>query len=438
MTVQSPAPDIDFRNMLLDILVAAAGHWAKGENVDLAAMTAVRHQAILINHRSYMREIPAYAQIAHERGLADETIDNVGVIANELMFPTDLFKSYDPNSLLTADFSAMNRWIRTIFHRPPNIAVDGLQTVADWRARLRDDSVYLSYSSGTSGHLSFVPRDKLAWTALVRNGSYASHPDWSGERGDYDCLILGPRGSGMGMQAVATGLARAAVRAHYLFDVELNADVLLAMHISREGQRFRAATTAGRDEAIARCIRFLRESRDLDRRVLVFGPPYEVAVLCARIVAENESICLPGNSIVTTGGGWKTAAPIAREELVDNVQTALGIRRDRVIDVYSTTECNCACLGCGAGRYHIPPLIEPLVVDDLMIPIPGHDVFGTIGFLDPFAVSYPGFLITGDEGRLVYGRCDCGLDGWAILGEVRRRPNQEVKGCAGVLASALT
>jgi len=86
-------------------------------------------------------------------------------------------------------------------------------------------------------------------------------------------------------------------------------------------------------------------------------------------------------------------------------------------------------------RFHVPPLLEPLVFDESLMPLSGNDLKGIFGFLDPFALSYPGFLITGDQVELVYGDCPCGRKGYALKGEIRRAPGKEVKGCGGIMAS---
>src|SRR4029079_13526304 len=45
----------------------------------------------------------------------------------------------------------------------------GLATMDEWRAALGERGVQAVYSSGTSGNLSFVPRDDYSW-ALFREG----------------------------------------------------------------------------------------------------------------------------------------------------------------------------------------------------------------------------------------------------------------------------
>ena len=64
----------------------------------------------------------------------------------------------------------------------------------------------------------------------------------------------------------------------------------------------------------------------------------------------------------------------------------------------------------------------------------GGDITGAFGFLDPLAISYPGFIISGDRVHLVHGACGCGLAGPAIT-EIGRMPGSEVKGCGGIMGS---
>ena len=99
-------------------------------------------------------------------------------------------------------------------------------------------------------------------------------------------------------------------------------------------------------------------------------------------------------------------------------------------------ELNTPLMRCGDGRYHVPPILEPWLFDDTLLPLPpGADVTGTFGFMDPTATSFPAFVVTGDEVRLVRERCPCGLVGPALLGEVRRSPGNDVRGCGGILAT---
>ena len=146
---------------------------------------------------------------------------------------------------------------------------------------------------------------------------------------------------------------------------------------------------------------------------------------------------MPEGSILLFGGGWKTfeGEKMGKAELLQVIEAAFGLKGDSAIEGYSMIEMNTMMTCCSEARFHIPPLIEPIVLDEDLLPKPGAGHRGIFGFLDPFALSYPGFLISGDEINLWHGECSCGRKGYAIDGEIQRVAGKEVKGCGGVMAS---
>ena len=125
---------------------------------------------------------------------------------------------------------------------------------------------------------------------------------------------------------------------------------------------------------------------------------------------------------------------IERNELVQMITDAFNVPSELIIEGYSMTEINGILAMCENGRFHLPPIIEPVILDEELVPQQGEDLKGAFGFLDPFAISYPGFIISGDNVRLQDGKCDCGMYGPGLT-EVGRAPGREVKGCGGIMAS---
>jgi hypothetical protein len=154
------------------------------------------------------------------------------------------------------------------------------------------------------------------------------------------------------------------------------------------------------------------------------------------MVGNHKKLALKKGSLVLLGGGWKSFAgeAISREALVEMITKCLGVPPQMILEGYSMTEINMLMLRCECGRFHIPPIIEPVVFDEELNPLEGKDIKGAFGFLDPLGVSYPGFIISGDYVRMIDGECDCGLVGPAIL-EIGRLPGSEVKGCGGIMGS---
>lgn len=418
MCAQSP----DDFEATLDMLRGAAARWAEGEAVEETA-AIFRRAALLHNHAHYVERIPAYRELASQRDL--DRGATIADITSELMFTTSLFKSYDRRWLETGDYDRLTAWLDRVYAGAAVVDLDRVSTVEEWRRALAARSVFVTCSSGTSGKLSFVPRDRATLEALGRNGwSYAhSVPAMTVvERGDFDCLVVGPRATGTGVQAASLGVSRAASRSHFVLDRNAGSD----------------HPTWPRDASYAAASEFLASSTSAGRPVVVFGTPPELYRACAWLVDEGRTLQLPDGSIAITGGGWKSATTAVDDErLSEHIERALGIATDHVIDTYSTAESSFFCLRCRAGRYHVPPFVEVVRLDDALTPVPGADGFGIIGFLDPFAFSYPGFLITGDVGFTTFGPCPCGLSGWAIEGRIERGEEFGEKGCAGV-TEALT
>jgi long-chain-fatty-acid---luciferin-component ligase len=150
----------------------------------------------------------------------------------------------------------------------------------------------------------------------------------------------------------------------------------------------------------------------------------------------SDPIQLHPTSILKIGGGWKAFGDVRlpRAELLERAERALGLRAGEALEGYGMSECNALCNRCQHDRFHIPPVLKPIIYDDALLPIepPGR---GRFGFSDPFASCYPGFVVSGDEVELTREPCACGRQGWSIVGEIRRAAGQEVKGCGGVMAS---
>ena len=82
----------------------------------------------------------------------------------------------------------------------------------------------------------------------------------------------------------------------------------------------------------------------------------------------------------------------------------------------------------------MPPITETVIFDEALEPLTGDDIYGGLGFLDPFAACYPGFIITGDNVRRRSGGCPCGMSGVTIT-DIGRATGREVKGCGGIMAA---
>jgi hypothetical protein len=452
-------------------LIKASRDWASGTGVDMDRVAAWRDEAAGLNHEHYFRTVPAYRKLAQEAG-CDETAD-MAAIERNLMFSADIFKSYEPAWLDDGDFAAMTRWLSGLFHRRIEADVSGVNTIDEWIECLGGDGVHVVYSSGTSGAFSFVPRDAADWglsrmaniaclapllarriggvltgrlmQSAIRFLSPEAFAQLAADRGlpNFDAAFLGFRSGRMGNQALIEELAPLFRRHYFLYDMEITGTALRCLRrgCRTEAERqlveaLQAETAARKEENYLRLAADLRQSTGEGRKVFMFGAPYQFRQLCEVMAANGRRLRLKKGSVAMFGGGWKafTGEAIGRGSLIELLTGALGLPPERVLEGYSMTEINALMLRCERGRFHIPPLIEPVVFDEELNPLEGADVTGAFGFLDPLAVSYPGFIISGDRISLTWQECGCGLAGPSVT-DIGRLPGSEVKGCGGIMGS---
>lgn len=453
-------------------LIKASRSWASGGKFNPLEAQELRHEAILLNHRHYMDSIPVYRRIAAEEGCGKDS--NVKLIKMKLMLSADIFKSYDQNWLDNSDYSSMNAWLSSIFHQTVNADMTGVKTIDGWIETLDRAGIYVTYSSGTSGAFSFVPRDRKEWELSRRAniaylapllahrmmGSNLSQHfmplairllpierlvEMTAKRAlsGYDAAFLGFKNGRMGNQALIQELVPLFESCYFLYDMDISGTALRSLRrgacTDEERQIVRALQDkiiGQRQENYLKLIDNLEKSSSKGQKIFIFGAPYQFKELCEILARINRQIILAEGSLAVIGGGWKsfTGEAIEYDALTNMLADTLHIRPDMILEGYSMTETSVLTLRCKYGRFHVPPLIEPVIFDDALNPLEGDDIKGAFGFMDTLATSHPGFIVSSDYVRMVNSDCECGLRGPAIL-EIGRLPGSEVKGCGGIMGS---
>jgi len=453
-------------------LIKALRSWALGRGFDPSEARNLRHKAILFNHRHYMDSISVYRRIAAEEGCGRDS--DVQTIKARLMLHADIFKSYDQNWLDNADYNKMNQWLSGIFHKAVNVDMTEVKTIDGWIEALDRAGIYVTYSSGTSGAFSFVPRDKEEWelsrmanmTYLapllahrLQGGNLSRHFVQSAFRLlpidrlvkitakkvllDYDAAFLGFKSGRMGNQALIQELAPLFNNCCFLYDMDISGTALRSLRRGARTDEERLIIKVLQDKIIgqrqenySKLIDNIEKSSAKGQNMLIFGAPYQFKELCELSAATNRKIMLKEGSLAVIGGGWKsfTGEAIGHDALIAMLSKTLHIQPDMILEGYSMTETSALTLCCKYGRFHIPPIIEPVIFNDALNPLEGDDLKGSFGFMDSLAGSHPGFIISDDYVHMVNSDCECGLHGPAIL-EIGRLPGSEVKGCGGIMGS---
>lgn len=419
-------------------------HWIQGAQLDPDRLRRLHERATVAAHAYYVESIPIYRKLASDLGMTD--CNDAQMIRAEMSSSDHLFKSYPQEWIDAGDFEAMTDWVGQIASNRPRPDLDGVKTLEQWLQAMHRAGWLLNYSSGTSGHLSFTPREELTERAHV----HFTVRQWTHMAGriplaldKFDGYFMVFEGGYQMISSQGHLLARQCASSSFMYPEPSNADLT---RLSVKGAKsdaetraladFRARTGGNMDAHCTRILDGMIASAKAGRPVLLYAPPFQLLDLCQRMEARGERIRRQPTAALLTGGGWKSFENqrIAREELLAYAEDRLGFQQHQMHEGYGQSECNAHFNRCAHGRFHVTPLALSMVLDANQDILPKGGV-GRYGFCDPFITAYPGFVISGDEVELIDEPCPCGLSGPAIVGEVRRAQGQEIKGCGGVMAA---
>lgn len=414
-------------------------------HIDEKTARESRFKAAQEAHQNYFDHVKVYHQTCRHLGI-NRDLANIKDLL-QLLSPDRIFKSYDYSWILNDDYARLTNWVSTIYHKPIDANCDGVRSLDKWIELMHSNGVKITYSTGTSGRFSFVPRDEITHRRFTESMMIGGN------------ILLGSRhlpiffmGFSKGYNTFIMGFNEGQKRystegeTHYLFDEFLSSDMLrirmgFTKGFKEELKRkltSRLAPTVYR-RAIAGMAR--RLSRYEGKDVCFGGAPFMMNDLADRVL-EDKPLHLGDRSFIGSGGGWKAAEEkrLDRPTFDKKMQEAFGIPPERSFDTYGMTEMNSTASECPEYRKkHFQPWLQPIILDENLDPLnrvgeeDGEVVEGRFAFLDLLADSYPGFIITGDKLKIDFGGCKCGRTGPVIIDEIHRMPAAEGRGCAGVM-----
>jgi hypothetical protein len=144
------------------------------------------------------------------------------------------------------------------------------------------------------------------------------------------------------------------------------------------------------------------------------------------------------DNTVYIGGGLKGATLPA--DYREYIYETFNLSPERVFQMYGMQEINSAMPRCRAGRYHVPPWLMCLPLDqagETLVPLNGDaEVEGRAAFFDLSLDGRWGGVISGDKISVRFGRCDCGLQGPSIRDDIARYsdlPGGDKISCSGTI-----
>ena len=470
-------------------MIKATQAWAMGNSFH--DISRERHEIALQNHREYFKNIPFY----QKHCLRNNATDDVGFeqILDHLMITDDYFKSYSQSLIDNKDFEKLSTWVNSIsFFDSPRHSDSELKTASgnesksepkndtkidsidDWFEQMASKGINVVFSSGTSGQMSFVPRDPQTWKIFLEL-PLLYMPLLAAQKGvfskikksvlllavkllspmttlrlirrvglrDYDGFFLGFKGGNQGIQLAGAELAKLTAKSEFLYPIKMTPQAVRAIIKKSEdpadvaaAEEFLKNTVWDKNQNYIRILSSIENSIERGQKILVFGTPYLILEICEHLRKNGKRLRPKHGSQVMFGGGWKSFSgeKVTEEVLKNMISEFLGISIQYVSEGYSMTEIQGMMVKCKYGRFHVPPFLEIVLFDESLKRKPSDSCSGTLGIIDPFAFSYPGFLITGDDVNISNKSCACGIKGVAIE-KVERTPGKEVKGCGGIMAS---
>ncbi len=390
-----------------------------------------KYKAIKYAFKHHYENNSFYRKFCKENNVSPDDIKSVKDFSKIPLVPDQFFKTYPSGR----EFAM---WLATVYTGElPSIVVKRNDDYDDIINKFNEAGLVISYSSGTSGRHTFIPRDKRTFYdaeyTIAKAVITMVYPFW--EYDSYGYLLMpNPFKTNVFAGKVCGSYFDAVKDVQVAMDRELKADIIqAAMKNNLKGRIIRYAMQRENKKMIDRIINWLRERYKNGDKISFIGAPFILYFVMEELEKNGEYFDFGENGAIVTGGGWKIFEDrrVSVEEFRKKVEKTLGIPPENCLDLYAMVEGNGFMIHCPEGHYlHVPSTYyHAMVVDEN-----GEEVAegekGRFAFLDGLAMSYPGFIISGDEVRM-YEECPtCDRPTPVLEPEVKRAAGSEMRGCA--------
>ncbi len=388
----------------------------------------------------------------------DESVTEVRALEDlvPLLFPHTVYKSYPAALVDQGRWPHLNRWLDSVSARRVDVDVAGVTDVDSWIDRLATEGHFVAASSGTSGKSSFLDKSEADLDAAQHAQLAALHESGVLPDNSWHVVSLGPGSTNVVGRRMRKVLFDRFARPDHVppFPTAPRAEghqaYLARLAASRRAMADGSATP---DEVVALEAEAVQRQEETERLLdyyvahvlarpgekFLFGT--KMAMAWRLVEAMRESGANPGdltgeNAINMAGGTKGVELPADHETQITEM---LNVDLSRFAMRYSMQEMNVGMPRCVAGRYHVPPDLMLIVLDEpgeSVAPISDGQAEGRAAFFDFTIEGRWGGTISGDRIRADFGGCSCGRDGPTVFGEIVRFSNQ-VDGdkitCAGTM-----
>lgn len=346
-----------------------------------------------------------------------------------LLFAHTTYKSYPESWMVQQKWDRLGRWLETVSSYPvAQVDGTGIKDIDDWLAGLEEEGTFVSCSSGTTGKCSMIAatmadrqfaKDNTAlafsWGTGVDPSSkfkvMATVPVPSSPRNkDVRAAISETFGDGDDYTFPDANMTIGQVSRMVALRRGIGDGTALPEELT-EFERISEGRQAEIDAGMQRTVEALIENRG--KKLLISGQFQLLFQMVELIRAQGygrESFN-PENAMFI-GGGLKGA--VLPEGYLDLILDTFNTPFEKLYQYYGMQEINTTMPRCKAKRYHIPPWLLPLVLDEhgeALVEPSGGEVEGRAGFFDLSLDGRWGSVISGDKVNVRFDRCDCGQGG---------------------------
>lgn len=402
-------------------------------------------EAVRINFARLRNRVPALKKLADRQG-----VDHIDRIEDVLpvCFDHRVLKNYPIQILENRDFAKLTQWLdKLTVHDLTKMDLSGLTTIEGWLERLEAFGMLVTYSSGTTGKLSFVPRsyDELGpWKFSFYNVNHACTgvDAWTEKlptlspvyRGGYQTMLKM-------LSLFQVEMAGGEEHFHTLYDTHIPADLMALSGRLQAAEDKGEVMSLGLDPALLEQRRLMMEQgrtreADMERwftklmaefkgRKVKIGGTFADLYRVARAGLDRGMTCQFAPGSIMVGGGGMKGYKDAPADWEDQVKQFFGV--DRLANQYGFSECIGNAPLCEAGYFHFMPYTVPLLMDADGKSLPREGVQkGRLVLVDPIPTSYWGGFTSGDEVEMHWDeKCDCGWGGPRASKTIRRFAENE-------------
>lgn len=360
-----------------------------------------------------------------------------------LLFAHTAYKSYPESWLFNQKWPMLGRWLDTISTKRV-LPVEGeIKGLDHWLLRLEEQGHFMGTSSGTTGKCAMMNNTRAD---LDFAGKTLMHSiRWTGLNPQNDRQIVALGQVAMSTRNMATGRPMAeafslpgkmplAPKVPPITVGGVLEMVLLRKKIAEgtakpsEVAHFESESAARQkslQDSVEQSAEAIIANRDTPLHILgMYGPLYQVAEY-VRAKGFSGKDFQPNTSFLA-GGLKRAAVPPNYKEFIFET---LNLTDERVCQTYSMQEIGSQAPRCSAGRYHVPPWMLLLLLDEsgenLVEPQRSGEAEGRAAFLDLSLEGRWGGTISGDKIKVSWASCSCGNRGPSIHNDIKRYADTE-------------